>query len=327
LETPGPISIWSQLNPLTTYSLRDKAIRKLSQRIRVEPIRRSNVINISCDAADPLLARKLVDLAIDSARATHIRVNRTVGSFEFFDSQSTEQAQRLAELEETYRDMKNKTGIAEVGEERVILQRRVAALQDERLKVTAGLAAAMGESKSRGHAALLNGDGTVASLQAQLAIVETQLVDARGAMTAFNSAELEMLRLERDISQEKASYTKSAENRERARIDQAMQADSISNLNILQTPSYSITPTKPRVIINMALGFILALIASCGVVGLAEIRQRRPGSSDDPLARSSWDSDPALEPVLSGYDSPSHGNGHGSVEIGPPDPGLRHTSR
>ena len=327
LETVRPVSIWTQLNPLTTYSLRDKAIRKLSQRIRVEPIRRSNVINISCDATDPLLARKLVELLIETTRATHIRVNRTVGSFDFFDHQSKEQAQHLSELEETWRNLKNKTGIAEVGEELVILQRRIASLDDERLKITAGLAAAMGESKSRGHASLLQGDGPIASLQAQLAVVETQLVDARKAMTTFNDAELELLRLEREIALEKASYGKSAENRERARINQAMQEQSISNLNVLQTPSYSVTPTKPRVIINMALGFVLALIASCGVVGLFEIRTRRPSSPYDPPIRSTWDREAALEPVLAGYESSNHGNGHGSVQIGPSDPNLRHTPR
>ena len=163
LETPSQVTIWTQLNPLTTYSLRDKAIRKLSQRLHVDPVRRSNIINLSCDATDPLLAKKLVETTIELARTTHMRVNRTAGSFDFFDTQSKEQSQHLAELEQHWRDLKNRTGIAEVGEERVILQRRVAALEDARLKVSAELAAALGESKSRGHAALLQGDGPVAA--------------------------------------------------------------------------------------------------------------------------------------------------------------------
>ena len=57
LETPGTVSIWTQLNPLTTYSRRDKAIRKLSQRLQVDAVRKSNIINISCDATDPCLPR------------------------------------------------------------------------------------------------------------------------------------------------------------------------------------------------------------------------------------------------------------------------------
>ena len=52
-ETVGPISIWTQLNPLATYSVRDKAISKLSKRMRIEPVRKSNIINVSCEAADP----------------------------------------------------------------------------------------------------------------------------------------------------------------------------------------------------------------------------------------------------------------------------------
>ena len=98
-ETPGTVSIWTQLNPLTTYSRRDKAIRKLSQRLQVDPVRKSNIINISCDATDPP-AQKLVSTAIELARTTHIRVNRTVGSFDFFDAEAKDKAQHLAELEE-----------------------------------------------------------------------------------------------------------------------------------------------------------------------------------------------------------------------------------
>jgi uncharacterized protein involved in exopolysaccharide biosynthesis len=327
LETPAPVSIWTQLNPLTTYSQRDKAIRKLAKRLSVEPVRKSNIINLSCEATDPLLAQKLVNAAIELARTTHIRVNRTVGSFDFFDAQSKDQAQRLAELEERWRDLKNKTGIADVGEERVILQRRIATVEDERLKTAAGLAAALGQSKARGHTALLQGDGPVAALTSQLTTIEAQLTETREAMSAFNSAELELVRLEREIAREKTSFNKSAESRELARIDQAMQDEKISNLNILQAPSYSITPARPKVVVNMALGFVLALIACCGVVGLIEIRTRRPGSADDPLNRTSWDG-VGLEPILAGYDAGhGNGNGHGTVQISSSDPGLRHAPR
>ena len=160
--------------------------------------------------------------------------------------------------------------------------------------------------------------------RAQLAIVETQLNNARKAIAAFNDAELELVQLERELQLEKSGFNKNAENRELARIDKAMQDHSISNLNVLQPPSYSITPTKPRVIVNMAMGFVLALISCGGVVGLAEIRKGREGLADDPLAQTSWDADTALPPILVGDDPPKITNGHGHVEICSSESDLRH---
>ncbi len=337
VESPAPISIWKQLNPLTTYSVRDKAIRKLSQWLRVDAVRKSNIINVSCDATDPALAQRLVTKAIELAKTTHMRVNRTVGSFAFFDNQSAQQARRLAELEDRWRDLKNQTGIAAVDEQRAILQRRIATIEDERLKISATLAATRAEAIARGqtlanlpaahvtsemtgqpqtaasrmrellyslelkekelssrfqedtffvqqvrqqvaaaravlaeevepvqttkslnqahqqtHVALLEGSARTASLEAESSALEQQLAEARIAMTAFNGAEIELMRVERQIELEKASFSKFVQNRELARIDQELQEHSISNLNILQAPSYSITPTKPRVIVNLA---------------------------------------------------------------------------
>ena len=223
--------------------------------------------------------------------------------------------------------LKNQTGIAGVDEERLLLRRQIAMLQEEQFKVAAELAAALGKSKARGHATPLRGDEAVGMCRAELAIVERQLTTAREAMSAFNNAELELVQLERELQLEKAGFNKNAENRELARIDKAMQDHSISNLNVLQTPSYSITPSKPRVIVNMALGFVLALISCCGVVGLAEIRRGGSGLADDPLARTSWDADSALPPMMVGNDPPNIGNGHGHVEICSSESDLRHAPR
>ncbi len=410
-EFSAPLSIWKQLNPLTTYSVRDKAIRKLSERLRVDPVRKSNIINVWCDATDPALAQKLAAKAIELAKSTHMRVNRTIGSFAFFDAQSDEQARRLASLEDHWRELKNRTGIADVDEERTILQRRVATLADERLKIAADLAAARGEAIARQdtllkipatqvtsetigqpqtaasrmreqlyalelkekelssrfqpdtvfvqqvreqiadarallaaevepvqttkslnqahqqtEVALMEGDARVASLEAQLNVVQEQLAGARTALVAFNDAELELTQLQRGIELEKTSFTKNAESRELARIDQALQETSISNLNILQEPSYSVTPTRPRVLVNFAFGFVLALIASCGVAGLAELRIRRP-ASEDPLARTTWNGESFQETLPAGRVDSNHGNGHATVHVSPAERGSPHIPR
>ncbi len=402
VESRVPTSIWTRLNPLTTYSVRDKAIRKLSQRLHVDTVRKSNIINVSCDATEPALAQQLVARAIELAQTTHMRVNRTVGSFDFFDAQWQQQAQRLAELEDRWRDLKNRTGIAAVEEQRAILQRRIATLEDKRLGISAGLDAARAAATARGqmladlpiaqvtsqtigqaHTAasrmreqlyalelkeqdmlsrfqkdsvimqemrdqiaaaramwaneaepvqtttslnlahqqvqvvLMEGSARAVELEAESSAVERQLADARTAMSTFNDAELALVRLEREIKLETASFSKYAENRELARIDQALQEHSITNLNVLQAPSYSITPTKPQVLVNLVFGFVLASIASGGIAGLSELRSRPLPSAAYPLGRSPWDADDSEMPVRVTNGEPHHGNGNGDTWNGP----------
>ena len=135
-------------------------------------------------------------------------------------------------------------------------------------------------------------------------------------MPDFNDAELELVRLEREIGLERGSYGKNAENRELARIDQALQDTSISNLNVLQAPTYSITPTKPRVLINLTLGLVLALTAGCFVGGVADLRHRpAPTTVEDPLIRKSWTIESFEGSMPPGHGESNHANGNGLPHV------------
>jgi uncharacterized protein involved in exopolysaccharide biosynthesis len=350
-------TIWSQLNPLVTYSARDKAIRRLTKRFKVEVIRKSNIINISCETQSPELSQQIVELAIKYASDVHLRINRTAGSYDFFVAQTDRQGEELRQHEEELRKLKNFTGIAELGAQRAVHVKRIADLEDRRLLAQATLDAAVAEAKERRQVlgslpethitsqitgnpqtaaskmreqlyalelkeqeittkftedtfvvkqirdqvaaarktlkdeadplqvtksinaayqlmqnALLDIQSKVSAYKAQVASLDKQLAEAKTQLEQFNQHETKMVDLERQIELEKVSFKKYAENRELARIDQALERNNITNLNILQAPSRSATPSNPRVIMNLSFGLVLACFAAFAAALLSEWR-------------------------------------------------------
>jgi uncharacterized protein involved in exopolysaccharide biosynthesis len=96
----------------------------------------------------------------------------------------------------------------------------------------------------------------------------------------MNGVELELGRLDRELELSRAKYRRYADNTEQARIEQALAAERISNINILQQPTVSFTPIRPRTVFNLSLGLGLGLISAAALVALGESR-RRSGSSSN----------------------------------------------
>jgi uncharacterized protein involved in exopolysaccharide biosynthesis len=60
-----------------------------------------------------------------------------------------------------------------------------------------------------------------------------------------------------------------SERREQAPIDQALDLERISNVNVVQQPSLAQKPAKPNKVLLLGLGLFTALMGSCGLVFLS----------------------------------------------------------
>ncbi len=152
--------------------------------------------------------------------------------------------------------------------------------------------------------AALKAAAAVVSLEAQANALKSQLATMSGEVSRLNSYEAELAQLEREVDLEAANYKKYSENLEQARVDGAAETKNISNINILQRPTYSITPIKPRRLMNLAVGLFTALVSSIGVGLLldqrstswnatARTRRRTRGESNevDAKAFNAWQKD------------------------------------
>ena len=150
------------LNPMSD---RDKAIIAVTKGLEIEALKNSDVIAVSFEAKGRKLARgtleKLIALYLDK----HIAVRRTAGSYEFFDQQTRQVQTGLARAEEDVRELKNRTGIASLDEQRKVLLKRIGDLEQDSETTESALAASKAKVETM--------EKTLAGLPRTLTVQET----------------------------------------------------------------------------------------------------------------------------------------------------------
>ena len=102
----------------------------------------------------------------------------------------------------------------------------------------------------------LRQQATLASLDAKAATLKTQLADARHEMQILNDNEMKIAQVQRDIQILDVSYRKYADSLEQARIDESLERERISNINIAEAPTLNPEPVKPRALLTLVMGFL-----------------------------------------------------------------------
>jgi uncharacterized protein involved in exopolysaccharide biosynthesis len=106
----------------------ERAAKHLASRLTVESIKKSNLIAVSYDAADPQLAAHVLRSLSSFYLEKHKQVHRPAGQFHFFDQQTAESRQQLEEAERKLLMFTKGHGVVVAGQQRdLILQRLDAA--------------------------------------------------------------------------------------------------------------------------------------------------------------------------------------------------------
>jgi uncharacterized protein involved in exopolysaccharide biosynthesis len=329
---------------------RDRMIRSIGQSIEVVHSKKSNVITLNAKAESPELAQKILKEMLAAFREQHLRINRTQGSFEFFQEQRDQIEEKLNSARASLRDAKNDYGLATVEGQRKILEEQILALETalmendrERLATKAELAAidemkslipreiqsqkvtgffpdAKEQTREQLHQleleyqklsakytdrqsqvravkakiqaakAILASEGPANAQQTQatnpayqqieLQRVELvakfeslaakhnalgeQKISLMNALNELNANEIHLAALEQDIKLHEDSFKTYSEKLEQARIDQELEDERISNVNIVQPASLLLQPVSPKKSVVLFLGFIVAATTSLG---------------------------------------------------------------
>jgi len=105
------------------------------------------------------------------------------------------------------------------------------------------------------------------SLKQQFEAVQTKI-------RALNDNEMRITKLSSKSTLLEESYQKYATNREQARIDSALEAGRVSNVNLVQPPTYVAKPSSPLVKLTLAMALVLATIGALLVALVAEYFDR-----------------------------------------------------
>ncbi|TWU20864.1 GumC family protein [Bythopirellula polymerisocia] len=110
----------------------------------------------------------------------------------------------------------------------------------------------------------------ISGLEARYTSVKEQREELLSDLEKLNQQEIEVAELEREVSLLRNEYMTYMHNTELARINLALEAQSISNVNVVQPPTFVEKPVSPRKSLIMVLGFLIAVSGAIGLALLCE---------------------------------------------------------
>ncbi len=127
---------------------KDLATEALGKRLDVEASKKSNIITITYETNDPALARNVLNRLVGFYVQKHIEVNRTPGSYTFFKEQKAKLQSSLDRTEEELRELKNRSSVASVSEQRRLILDRIGAMKRELAHIQSSSAATTARVKA-----------------------------------------------------------------------------------------------------------------------------------------------------------------------------------
>jgi uncharacterized protein involved in exopolysaccharide biosynthesis len=121
----------------------------------------------------------------------------------------------------------------------------------------------------------------LASLQARVKRLDAAHALAIDRVKELNAKESGVAQAQRQVDLLEASYRTYAEKLEQARIDQQLETEQISNVNIIQPATYVAKAASPNRPLVGALGLILAVAGSVLICLLADYRDHSLKTPDD----------------------------------------------
>ena len=112
------------------------------------------------------------------------------------------------------------------------------------------------------------------ALQARLANLDREYSVAQEELKAINANELKLNELSRNLALAEANYQVYASKLEEARIQQSLDEEHISNLNISQPATFVEKPVSPKKAIVLVAGFLMSCMGALCVAILAEMNNR-----------------------------------------------------
>jgi uncharacterized protein involved in exopolysaccharide biosynthesis len=117
---------------------------------------------------------------------------------------------------------------------------------------------------------LLTEDANIQSLNAQKLALSDHLSQLRARVHSLNDNEPQIAKLEQEVERCKANYATYCDKSEQSRIDNALQSERITNVNVIQPASLIASPVSPRKNSVLALGILGGLVLGIGAALLAE---------------------------------------------------------
>ncbi len=195
-------------------------------------------------------------------------LNRVTGKTNYAADAMKEQLTTLkireAELAARYPD--DNRQLVDVREQIAVVESMLARESDTLTEVTTGLDTHYRDLQLQ----LVTEQSQIKAQQERLAYYTAELEKRKQQLTELSNREIMLASLNRDLQLLEEEYSQYRDSLLRAKISEAQDLDKISNVSIVQPPTYPIKPTFPRKRMIVMLGMFLGLF---GGIALAYLRE------------------------------------------------------
>lgn len=267
----------------------ERAILSLQSRLGVNSRYNNNMIFMSYQDSSPERAQTVLDTVIEAFLEKHIEVHRSSGSYQFFLEETNRLKQELQKTENELKELRSSIDIVSLDEQRTIMLRRIADLEDtiESTQTEIVAARASIEAKKRNLDPALNDEqARLQSLIATLESLKRRREQIREQLDTLNSSEFRLRQLERRAQVQDENYRRYLENLEMARISQALEEEKLSNISIVQSATLPVNPISPKEKRNLGIGLLLGLgfgLLTAFVSEYFDHRLKKPDEAEEAL--------------------------------------------
>ena len=128
---------------------------------------------------------------------------------------------------------------------------------------------------------LLSERATLASLQAMIETLAEQQAEVVEELELLNEQEWQIARLEREVELLHSSYQTHAEKAEEARIYDALEAQKISSINVVQEANFVGKPVSPNKRFILLAAVAVSMFGGLGLALLSENRNPEPHTTEE----------------------------------------------
>jgi uncharacterized protein involved in exopolysaccharide biosynthesis len=117
-----------------------KAVRDLGKHLKVDPLRKTNIISVTYESSDPDLAARVLNSLGNLYLEKHLQVHRPSGEFVFFDQETTQLRRGLDTAEGNLNDFTREHGVVSAQFERDLTLQKASELEASLAQTQASVA-------------------------------------------------------------------------------------------------------------------------------------------------------------------------------------------
>ena len=289
----------------SSVNMRENALKTFFNAFKIGVVPRTNIINLSYMARTPKLAQEILTEIINIYTEKHLEMNTTAVSLRFLSYETDKLSEQLSKSEDELRQFRREIDIVSLTEQQTMLLQRVNDLQIniEQTEVEmAASQAAIDEMKKSLELRdqLREEEVRLKSLAARLEILKKQYDETRVKLRLLNENEQEFIYLQRKVEMQSEKYRRYLASLEQARIAQTLENKGISNINIMQEPTFIIKSVSKERKKTLALGLFLGLALGVGFAFAIEFVNHSVKTVEDVKNKLLLQSITAIPPVKTG---------------------------